>query len=260
MDAPADGVTEPLADADAVCFDNVSLTYDGAAEAALENVSFTARRGDVIGVIGGTGSGKSTLVNLIPRFYDATEGEVRIGGVSVKDWSPSALRDRIAIVPQKAVLFHGTIRENLLWGKSDATDEEMMTALRAAQAEDVVLSKEGQLDAPVEQGGRNFSGGQRQRLTIARALIRKPDILILDDSSSALDYATDAALRRALRELEGAPTVFIVAQRATALRHADTILVLDDGALVGMGTHDELLTSCDTYREIVESQYRKESV
>ena len=260
MSAPENGVTEPLADADAVCFDNVCLTYDGAADAALEHISFTARRGDVIGVIGGTGSGKSTLVNLIPRFYDATEGEVRVGGVSVKDWSPSALRDRIAIVPQRAVLFQGTIRENLLWGKADATDEEMMVALRAAQAEDVVRSKEGGLDAPVEQGGRNFSGGQRQRLTIARALIRKPDILILDDSSSALDYATDAALRRALRELEGVPTIFIVSQRATSLRHADTILVLDDGIMVGMGTHDELLTSCDTYREIVESQYRKESV
>ena len=260
MSAPENGVTEPLADADAVCFDNVCLTYDGAADAALEHISFTARRGDVIGVIGGTGSGKSTLVNLIPRFYDATAGEVRVGGVSVKDWSPSALRERIAIVPQRAVLFQGTIRENLLWGKADATDEEMMVALRAAQAEDVVRSKEGGLDAPVEQGGRNFSGGQRQRLTIARALIRKPDILILDDSSSALDYATDAALRRALRELEGAPTIFIVSQRATSLRHADTILVLDDGTMVGMGTHDELLTSCDTYREIVESQYRKESV
>ena len=260
MDAPENGATEPQSDNEAIRFDHVSMTYDGAAEAALENISFTAMRGEVIGVIGGTGSGKSTLVNLIPRFYDVSAGEVRVGGIPVKDWSPSALRDRIAIVPQKAVLFRGTIRENLLWGKADATDDELMSALRAAQAEDVVLSKEGQLDAPVEQGGRNFSGGQRQRLTIARALVRKPDILILDDSSSALDYATDAALRRALHELEGGPTILIVSQRATSLRHADKILVLDDGELVGMGTHDELLAVCDTYREIVESQYRKESV
>ncbi|MBR5616458.1 MAG: ABC transporter ATP-binding protein, partial [Clostridia bacterium] len=224
------------------------------------DVSFSAKQGEVIGVIGGTGSGKSTLVNLIPRFYDVSEGEVLVNGTPVREWSAERLRERIGVVPQRAVLFRGTIRDNLRWGNENATEEEMYAALRIAQAEDIVRGKEGGLDAPVEQNGRNFSGGQRQRLTIARALVRKPEILILDDSSSALDYATDAALRRALREIPDAPTVFIVSQRATSLQHADRIVVLDDGEVAGIGKHDELLASCETYREIYESQFRKESV
>lgn len=258
MPSPADGtIPEDMGDV-AVCFDKVSMRYDGAAAETLHDISFTARRGQVIGVIGGTGSGKSSLVNLIPRFYDASEGTVSVGGLDVKKWSLETLRERIGVVPQKALLFRGTIRDNLRWGKPDATEEELYDALCAAQAQDIVRNKEGGLDAPVEQHGRNFSGGQRQRLTIARALVRKPDILILDDSASALDYATDAALRRALRNLDGAPTVFIVSQRATSLAHADCILVLDDGELVGRGTHSELLETCETYREIYESQFKKE--
>lgn len=253
-----DGVCGDPSHSGEVCFDHVSMKYDGASEISLHDISFTARRGQVIGIIGGTGSGKTSLVHLIPRFYDACEGVVSVGGRDVSEWNIASLRERIGIVPQKAVLFRGTIRENLLWGNENATDDELYAALRAAQAEEIVRGKEGGLDAHVEQHGRNFSGGQKQRLTIARALVRKPDILILDDSASALDYATDAALRRALRELEGAPTVFIVSQRATSLRHADTILVLDDGELVGTGKHEDLLESCETYREIYESQFKKE--
>ena len=234
------------------------MRYNGAAEDTLHNISFSAHRGEIIGVIGGTGSGKTTLVNMIARFYDASEGEVFVDGLSVRDWNLEALRERIGIVPQKAVLFRGTIRKNLLWGNANATEDELYAALRTAQAEEIVRGKDGELDATVEQHGRNFSGGQRQRLTIARALVRKPDILILDDSSSALDYATDAALRHGLRELAFSPTVFIVSQRATSLSHADKILVLDDGELVGIGTHDDLLRNCETYREIYESQFKKE--
>ena len=251
--------TSALAESEeTVRFSGVSMRYAGAAEDTLHSISFTARRGDVIGVIGGTGAGKTTLVNLIGRFYDASEGEVSVGGIDVRDWDVQALREHIGMVPQKAVLFRGSIRDNLLWGNAKASDDELYAALRTAQAEQVVLDKDGALDATVEQHGRNFSGGQRQRLTIARALVRKPDILILDDSSSALDYATDASLRRGLRELSFSPTVFIVSQRATSLSHADQILVLDDGELVGIGKHDELLRDCQTYREIYESQFKKE--
>ena len=244
----------------AVCFTNVTARYEGAGDSSLQDVSFSAKRGETIGIIGGTGSGKTTLVNLIPRFYDAAQGQVEVLGLPVTEWNSATLRERIGIVPQKAVLFHGTIRQNLAWGKADATDEELYEALRLAQAEDVVRSKEDGLDSIVEQGGRNFSGGQRQRLTIARALVRRPDILILDDSSSALDYATDAALRRSLHTLqqEYHPTVFIVSQRTSSLRHADPILVLNEGEVVGIGTHDTLLQSCEVYREIHESQYQGE--
>ena len=258
MKMPENGKTPEQASDEVVRFTGVSMRYDGAAEDSLHDISFTARRGEVIGVIGGTGSGKTTLVNLIPRFYDASEGEVAVDGIPVRELDAVSLRERIGVVPQKAVLFRGTIRDNLLWGNADATDEQLYEALRTAQAEEIVRGKEGGLDALVEQHGRNFSGGQRQRLTIARALVRKPDILILDDSSSALDYATDASLRRDLRKLPFSPTVFIVSQRATSLSHADKILVLDDGELVGMGKHDELISSCDTYREIYESQFKKE--
>jgi len=260
MDVPEEGKNPPQPQGEVVRFDRVSMAYAGAGDVVLHDVSFSAARGEVIGVIGGTGSGKSTLVNLIPRFYDVSEGEVLVNGTPVKEWSAERLRERIGVVPQKAVLFRGTIRDNLRWGNENATEQEMYDALRIAQAEEIVRGKEGALDAPVEQNGRNFSGGQRQRLTIARALVRKPEILILDDSSSALDYATDAALRRALREMPDAPTVFIVSQRATSLQHADRIIVLDDGEVAGIGKHDELLNNCETYREIYESQFRKESV
>ncbi|MBE6620028.1 MAG: ABC transporter ATP-binding protein [Ruminococcaceae bacterium] len=259
MQMPENGQNPPPSD-EVVRFDHVSMAYANAADVVLRDVSFVARRGEVIGVIGGTGSGKTTLVNLIPRFYDASEGQVYVQGTPVTEWSAERLRERIGVVPQKAVLFRGTIRDNLLWGNENATEEQMFEALRIAQAEQVVLDKEGGLDAPVEQNGRNFSGGQRQRLTIARALVRKPEILILDDSSSALDYATDSALRQALRRMEDAPTVFIVSQRATSLTHADRIIVLDNGEVAGIGRHDELLSNCETYREIYESQFRKESV
>lgn len=244
---------------EAVRFENVSARYQGAGDDSLSGVSFTALRGQTIGVIGGTGSGKSTLVSLIPRFYDASAGRVLIGGTDVKELSLSDLRARIAVVPQKAVLFKGTIRENLRWGRQDATDADLWQALETAQAGDVVRGKENGLDELVEQNGRNLSGGQRQRLTIARALVKKPEILILDDSASALDYATDAALRKSLRELEGNTTVFIVSQRASSIRHADLILVLDDGELVGSGTHEELLAGCPVYQEIYYSQYPKEA-
>ena len=242
-----------------VQLDNAGLTYPGAADAALSGVELRVRPGETVGIIGGTGCGKSTLVQMIPRFYDATEGAVRVEGRDVRAWQPEKLRARIGIVPQKAVLFHGTIRDNLLWGNPNADDEALWAALRTAQAEEVVRGKPEGLDAIVEQGGRNFSGGQRQRLTIARALVRRPAILILDDSASALDFATDAALRRALRELQPTPTIFIVSQRTSPPQHADQILVLDDGRPVGLGRHEELLQSCGVYREIYDSQFKKEA-
>ena len=242
---------------EAVRFDHVGLTYAGAGAESLTDISFAARKGQTIGIIGGTGSGKSSLVNLIPRFYDATAGTVTLMGRPIGQWDRESLRDMVGVVMQKAQLFAGTIRSNLLWGNLDATEEELWEALRLAQAEDFVRAKSKGLDDPVEQGGRNLSGGQRQRLTIARALVKKPRILILDDSASALDYATDAALRKALRTLPDSLTVFIVSQRTSSLQHADQILVLDDGHLVGCGTHRQLLDSCGTYREIYESQFQK---
>lgn len=244
-----------------VVFDHVSLRYQGAGDESLTDVSFTAAPGETIGVIGGTGSGKSTLINLIPRFYDATAGTVLVDGIDVTRLRKGELRRRIAVVPQRAMLFKGTIRSNLLWGKSDATEQELLDALKTAQALDVVESKPGGLDETVEQGGRNFSGGQRQRLTIARALVSRPEILILDDSASALDYATDARLRRAIREMPDPPTTFIVSQRAASIRFADRIIVLDDGEVAGIGTHEELLKSCPAYQEIYASQFEeKEAV
>ena len=257
-----DGELVPAQDAPrgAVAFEDVSLRYQGAGDDTLQNVSFTAQPGQTIGVIGGTGSGKTSLVNLIPRFYDATEGRVLGDGIDVTKLQKAELRRRIAVVPQKAMLFKGTIRSNLLWGNENATEQELHDALGVAQALDVVASKAKGLDEPVEQGGRNFSGGQRQRLTIARALVRKPEILILDDSASALDYATDASLRRAIREMDNPPTTFIVSQRAASIRFADLILVLDDGLVVGMGTHEELLASCAVYQEIYASQFKAEEV
>ncbi len=243
--------------APAVDFDHVSLTYVGAGAPSLTDIDLHVTAGQTVGIIGGTGSGKTSVVNLIPRFYDATEGTVRVFGKPVQAQDIETLRSQIAVVPQKAVLFAGTIRENMRWGKEDATDEEIMEALAIAQATEVVQKKEGGLDAFIEQGGKNLSGGQRQRLTIARALVRKPRILILDDSASALDFATDAALRKAIREMKDAPTVFIVSQRTSSIRFADQILVLDDGHSVGVGTHDELLKSCSVYQEIYDSQYKK---
>lgn len=237
-----------------VSFQNVSFSYQGSKEESLSDISFDAVPGEIIGVIGGTGSGKSTLVNLIPRFYDATKGQVLVNGTDVRAQSLSKLRGQIGVVPQKAVLFKGTIRDNMRWGKEDASDREIEEALETAQALEVVKSRENGLDAMIFQGGKNLSGGQRQRLTIARALVRKPQILILDDSSSALDFATDARLRKALRERTGGAAVFLVSQRASALRHADQILVLDDGRLAGKGKHEELLETCPVYREICLSQ------
>ena len=241
-----------------VTFRNVALTYQGAGAASLSGLSFSVKPGETVGVIGGTGSGKSSLVNLIPRFYDATRGDVLVDGHNVRDYPLASLREKVGVVPQKAVLFTGTIRDNLKWGKPDATDEELWQALETAQARDFVEEKPGGLDEPVSQGGKNFSGGQRQRLTIARALVRKPEILILDDSASALDFATDARLRKAIRQMEGGPTVFIVSQRASSIRYADKIIVLDDGEAVGIGTHEELLKHCEVYREIFESQFQRE--
>ena len=236
-----------------VSFDNVTMRYIDGADAALENISFSVERGETVGVIGGTGSGKTTLVNLIPHFYDASEGQVCVDGVSVRAQNKqSYLRERIGVVPQKATLFKGTVRENLLWGKKDATDAELWNALRIARADEFIAQKGG-LDTPVEQGGKNFSGGQKQRLTIARAIVRDPDILILDDSSSALDYATDAELRQGIRGLQ--KTTFIVSQRASSVKDADKIVVLDEGKMVGLGTHEQLLQSCEVYREIYRSQY-----
>lgn len=236
-------------------FKHVSLTYQGAGAPTLQDMNFTVNRGDTVGIIGGTGSGKTSLVNLIPGFYPTTEGEILLEGRDIRTMSDEELRGRIGVVPQKAVLFKGTIRSNLQWGKPDATEEEMWKALELAQASEVVDGKPGKLDATVAQNGKNFSGGQRQRLTIARALVRNPEILILDDSASALDYATDAKLRAAIRTLEDKTTTFIVSQRASTIRHADKIIVLDDGEIAGMGTHDELLKDCTVYQEIYYSQY-----
>lgn len=238
-------------------FSHVGLTYQGAGAESLTDIDFQVKKGETIGIIGGTGSGKTSLVHLIPRFYDATAGEVKINGKNVKDYPMEQLRQMVGIVMQKAVLFQGTIRENLCWGKENATEEELYQALETAQAREVVEGKDRKLDALVEQGGKNFSGGQRQRLTIARALVRKPQILILDDSASALDYATDARLRKAIRQMEGSPTVFIVSQRTSSIQHADKIIVLDDGVVSGIGTHEQLLENCEVYREIYESQYKK---
>ncbi len=243
----------------AVEFDHVHLTYGGAGAESLSDIHIQVPKGQTVGIIGGTGSGKSSLVNMIPRFYDATAGTVRVDGRDVKLYGMEELREKIGIVLQKAVLFRGTIRDNLLWGKGDATDEELWEALRLAQAKEFVETKEGRLDALVAQEGRNLSGGQRQRLTIARALVAKPEILILDDSASALDYATDAALRRALKELPGETTVFIVSQRASSIQHADQIIVLEDGEMAGIGTHEELLAECEVYQEIYYSQYAQQS-
>ena len=243
----------------AVEFRDVTAKYVGAGEPSLEHISFTAAPGQTIGVIGGTGSGKTTLVNLIPRFYDAAEGEVLLDGVNAADYDLEALRQRIAVVPQKAELFKGTIRQNLLWGNPGASEEDLWQALETAQASEVVRDKPGMLEFCVEQGGVNFSGGQRQRLTIARALVRRPAVLILDDSASALDYATDANLRIAIRNMKNPPTTFIVSQRAASVRYAERILVLDDGLLVGAGTHDELLKTCAVYQEVYYSQFPKEA-
>ena len=241
----------------AVSFEHVCLTYKNAGAESLTDIDFRAWPGQTIGVIGGTGSGKSSLVNLIPRFYDATKGRVLGDGRDVKEYPLKELRGKIGMVLQKSVLFQGTIRENLLWGKEDASDEELYRALEIAQAKDFVEEKDGGLDAVVAQGGKNLSGGQRQRLTIARALVRKPSVLILDDSASALDYATDARLRMAIRDMEGGPTVFIVSQRAASIRHADQIIVLDDGEVAGIGTHEQLLEGCAAYQEIYYSQFEK---
>ena len=255
---PKTGGIAPLAAGEpAIEFRDVALRYPNAGETALAGLTLTVGRGQTIGVIGGTGSGKTTLVNLIPRFYDATAGCVLVDGVDVKSYPIDALRWKIGVVPQQAVLFQGTLRENLLWGKPDATDAELWNALTYSQAKGVAEEKGG-LDFAIEQGGRNLSGGQKQRFTIARALVRQPEILILDDSASALDYATDAALRKAIREMPNRPTVMIVSQRAASIQFADRIVVLDDGAVAGIGTSDQLLTSCDVYREIYESQFPKE--
>lgn len=243
----------------AVEFRHADLCYPNAGEHSLTDVDFCVKRGETVGVIGGTGSGKTSLVNLIPRFYDVTGGEVLVDGVNVKQYTKSALRGKIGVVPQKAVLFKGTIRDNLRWGNANASDEELLAAVATAQASEVIAGKEGGLDYAIAQGGGNLSGGQRQRLTIARALVRKPSILILDDSASALDYATDAALRKAIRHMEGRPTVFIVSQRTASIQHADKIVVLDDGRIVGLGTHDTLLQNCKVYREIYDSQFKKET-
>ena len=253
IEITSDEGTEAHDDEQFIVFENVSARYNDGGDEALENISFSVRRGETLGVIGGTGSGKTTLVNLIPHFYDVSGGQVRVDGKDVRAANMQEyLRERVGVVPQKARLFKGTIRENLLWGKADATDEELFIALKLAQASEVVAGKGG-LDAEVEQGGKNFSGGQKQRLTIARALVRKPEILILDDSSSALDYATDAELRKDIKTLQ--TTTIIVSQRASSVQHADKIVVLDDGKAVGIGTHEELLDSCEVYREIYRSQY-----
>ena len=245
---------------DAVTFSHVSMSYASTSEEALTDIDFTAKRGETIGIIGGTGSGKSSVVNLIPRFYDVSKGSVSIDGKDVRDYDLTELRDKIGVVMQKAVLFQGTIAENLRWGKPDATDEELWKAIEVAQATDVVEGKEGKLDYMIEQGGRNLSGGQKQRLTIARAVVKNPDILILDDSASALDFATDARLRAALRNLKGNKTIFIVSQRTSSIQFADKIIVMDDGQVVGIGTHEQLLGNCEIYREIYESQFKKEDL
>lgn len=243
--------------ADILTFDKVSFTYKGAGAPSLTDISFTVKKGETVGIIGGTGSGKSTLVHLITRFYDATEGEILLKGRSISRWQKKALNSTVALVAQKALLFSGTVRSNLLWGNRNATENQMWQALEKAQAKAFVEEKDGGLDASIEEGGRNLSGGQRQRLTIARALVSEADVLILDDSASALDFATEAALRRQLKALHGEKTVFIVSQRTSSIAHADKILVLDDGALVGIGNHESLLSDCEVYREIHESQFEK---
>ncbi len=242
----------------AVEFSHVGLTYAGAGDESLTDIDFKVKKGETIGIIGGTGSGKSSVVNLIPRFYDVTSGFIKVDGKDVKDYPLEELRGKIGTVLQKAVLFHGTIRENLKWGNPDATEEDLNRAITVAQAKEFIDNKEGRLDFEIEQGGKNLSGGQRQRLTIARAVVKKPEILILDDSASALDFATDAALRKAIREMEGETTVFIVSQRAASIQHADRIVVLDDGKIVGLGTSEELLESCEVYQEIYNSQFKKQ--
>ena len=244
----------------AVVFSHVSMAYASTSEEALTDIDFTAKKGQTIGIIGGTGSGKSSVVNLIPRFYDVSKGSVLVNGRDVRDYDLTELRDKIGVVMQKAVLFQGTIAENLRWGKPDATDEELWHAIEVAQATDVVEGKEGKLDYMIEQGGRNLSGGQKQRLTIARAVVKDPDILILDDSASALDFATDARLRAALRNLQGNKTIFIVSQRTSSIQFADQIIVMDDGQVAGIGTHEQLLEQCEIYREIYESQFKKEDL
>lgn len=244
----------------AVAFSHVCMTYGESSEEVLTDIDFTVEKGQTVGIIGGTGSGKSSLMHLIPRFYDVSKGAVYVDGTDVRDYDTEQLREKIGMVMQKAVLFQGTIAENLRWGKPDATEEEMWKALEVAQAADVVRGKEGGLDFEIEQGGKNLSGGQKQRLTIARAVVRDPEILILDDSASALDFATDAKLRAALRNLQGDKTIFIVSQRTSSIQFADKIIVLDDGQAVGIGTHEELLDNCEVYREIYESQFRKEDL
>lgn len=241
-------------------FSHVSLTYKGTSDTSLSDINFCAKKGQTIGIIGGTGSGKSSLVNLIPRFYDATDGTVKINGRDIKEYQTENLREYIGVVLQKAVLFKGSIADNLRWGKEDATEQEMYEALDISQAREFVDTKQGGLEFQIEQGGRNLSGGQKQRMTIARALVRKPEILILDDSASALDFATDAALRKSIKEMKNQPTVFIVSQRAASIQHADQIIVLDDGAMAGIGTHEELLKDCPIYQEIYYSQFPKEAV
>lgn len=243
----------------AVAFENAALRYANGGENAAEGITLKAEAGSTIGIIGGTGSGKSSVIQMIPRFYDATRGNVLVDGLNVREYTYASLRERIAVVPQKSVLFSGTIRDNIRWGKADATDEEIMAALQMAQAKDFVMEKEGGLDYKVAQGGKNFSGGQRQRLAIARALVKKPAILILDDSTSALDYATDAALRKAIREMPDSPTTFIVSQRTASIMHADQILVLDAGEVVGLGDHESLMKDCEVYQEIYNSQFGKEN-
>ena len=257
MQYPKQSVQEdPIADV--ITFENVGLTYKNAGAESLSNLNFSIHRGQTVGIIGGTGAGKTSLVNLIPRFYDASQGRVLVNGVDVREYPQDQLRDKIGIVPQKAVLFGGSIADNLRWGKEDATREELMDALRISQAEEFVEKREGGIDAMVAQNGKNLSGGQRQRLTIARALVRKPEILILDDSASALDYATDAKLRKAIRQMDPSVTVLIVSQRAASIQYADQIIVLDDGEAVGIGTHQELLQNCPVYQEIYYSQFPKE--
>ena len=250
------GTGEAEKDAPAVEFKHVTLNYSGEGEATLEDIDITVNAGETVGIIGSTGSGKTSLVNMIPRFYDTSEGEVKVFGKNVKEYDLESLREKVAVVPQKAVLFKGTVKSNLLWGNEKATDEQLSHALEVAQAADFVSEKDGGINAPVEQLGKNLSGGQRQRLTIARAIVKNAPILILDDSASALDFATEARLRHALGQLEGDTTVFIVSQRTSSISHADKIIVLDDGKIVGLGKHDELLASCSVYREIYDSQFK----
>lgn len=258
--ASPDGKASHVQSEYAVEFKNASLRYKNNSEPSLADIDFNVKKGETVGIIGSTGSGKSSLVNMIPRFYDVENGEVMVNGTNVKEYPIEDLRNKIGIVPQKAVLFKGTVRENMRWGNNNASDDEIMDALETAQARAVVESKDGGLNYMIEQGGKNLSGGQKQRLTIARALVRKPEILILDDSASALDFATDAALRKAIREIDNSPTVFIVSQRTSSIQYADKIIVLDDGHIVGIGTHGELLNTCEVYREIYNSQFKKEDI